>query len=156
MKSFGGWKNVNTSLLKGLNGLSVWVTSLCSDRKSCWLDKKPRNYYQHLLKYGKPQKVLSNQAGCSQSAVSKHFNRKLRGKKMCSSYRDSLKRISKWSPFNNLEQECQTPSLEGQHSALPACSWILGSGVNKGLQWHVSWKACRKLAPETWSLTTAI
>ncbi len=36
-----------------------------------------------LNKEGKPQTFIAKEAGCSQSAVSKHVNRKLSGKKKC-------------------------------------------------------------------------
>ena len=36
-----------------------------------------------LHKEGKPQKVIAKEAGCSQSAVSKHIHRKLSGRKKC-------------------------------------------------------------------------
>ncbi len=36
-----------------------------------------------LRKEGKPQTVIAKEAGCSQSAVSKHVNRKLSGRKKC-------------------------------------------------------------------------
>ncbi len=34
-------------------------------------------------KEGKPQTFIAKEAGCSQSAVSKHVNRKLSGRKKC-------------------------------------------------------------------------
>ena len=58
-----------------------------------------------LHKEGKPQKVIAKEVGCSQSAVSKHINRKLSGRakcgrKMCTSSRDdrSLGRSVRKSP----------------------------------------------------------
>ncbi len=36
-----------------------------------------------LQKEGKPQTSIAKEAGCSQSAVSKHVNRKLNGRKKC-------------------------------------------------------------------------
>ncbi len=36
-----------------------------------------------LYKEGKPQTFITKEAGCSQSAVSKHVNRKLSGRKKC-------------------------------------------------------------------------
>src|SRR4029434_537889 len=62
-----------------------------------------------LHKEGRTHKVIAKEAGCSQSAVSKHINGKLNGRKKCgrkrcTSNRDncSLERIVKRSPFNNL------------------------------------------------------
>jgi len=62
-----------------------------------------------LHKEGKSQKVIAKEAGCSQSAVSKHIHRKLSGRKKCgrkrcTSNRDnrSLERIVKQNPFKNV------------------------------------------------------
>ncbi len=60
-------------------------------------------------KEGKPQTFITKEAGCSQSAVSKHVNRKLSGRKKCGRKRcttnrenRSLMRIVKRNRFNNL------------------------------------------------------
>ncbi len=62
-----------------------------------------------LHKEGKPQTFIAKEAGCSQSAVSKHVNRKLcgrkkRGRKSCTTNREnrSLMRIVKQNWFKNL------------------------------------------------------
>ncbi len=62
-----------------------------------------------LHKEGKPQTLIAKEAGCSQSAVSKHVNRKLRGRKKCGRKRcttnrenRSLMRIVKQNRFKNL------------------------------------------------------
>ncbi len=62
-----------------------------------------------LHKEGKPQTFIAKEAGCSQSAVSKHVNRKLSGKKKCGRKRcttnrenRSLMRIVKQNRFKNL------------------------------------------------------
>ncbi len=62
-----------------------------------------------LHKEGKPQTFIAKEAGCSQSAVSKHVNRKLSGRKKCKRKRcttnpenRSLLRIVKQNRFNNL------------------------------------------------------
>ncbi len=57
-----------------------------------------------LHKEGKPQTFIGKEAGCSQSAVSKHVNRKLCGRKRCTTNREnrSLIRIFKKNRFNNL------------------------------------------------------
>ncbi len=62
-----------------------------------------------LHKEGKPQTFIAKEAGCSQSAVSKHVNRKLSGKKKCGRKRYttnrencSLMRIVKQNRFKNL------------------------------------------------------
>ncbi len=62
-----------------------------------------------LHKEGKPQTCIAKEAGCSQSAVSKHVNRKLSGRKKCRRKRcttnrenRSLMRIVKQNRFKNL------------------------------------------------------
>ncbi len=62
-----------------------------------------------LHKEGKPQTLIAKEAGCSQSAVSKHVNRKLSGRKKCGRKRcttnrenRSLMRIVKQNRFKNL------------------------------------------------------
>ncbi len=62
-----------------------------------------------LHKEGKPQTFIDKEAGCSQSAVSKHVNRKLSGRKKCGRKRcttnqeyRSLMRIVKQNRFKNL------------------------------------------------------
>ncbi len=56
-----------------------------------------------LHKEGKPQTFIAKEAGCSQSAVSKHVNRKLFGRKRCTPNREniSLMRIVKQNRFKN-------------------------------------------------------
>ncbi len=62
-----------------------------------------------LHKESKPQTLIAKEAGCSQSAVSKHVNRKLSGRKkcgrkICTTNRENrrLMRIVKQNRFNNL------------------------------------------------------
>ncbi len=62
-----------------------------------------------LHKEGKPQTFIAKEAGCSQSAVSKHVNRKLTGRKKggrkrCTTNREnrSNMRIVKQNQFKNL------------------------------------------------------
>ncbi|KAK3539463.1 hypothetical protein QTP70_008485 [Hemibagrus guttatus] len=64
-----------------------------------------------LHKEGKPQTFIAKEAGCSQSAVSKHVNRKLSGRKKCgrkgcTTNREnrSLMRIVKQNRFKNLSK----------------------------------------------------
>ncbi len=62
-----------------------------------------------LHKESKPQTFIAKEAGCSQSAVSKHVNRKLSGRKQCGRKRystnrenRSLMKIVKQNQFKNL------------------------------------------------------
>ncbi len=65
-----------------------------------------------LHKEGKPQTFIAKEAGGSQSAVSKHVNRKLSGRKKCGRKRcttnrenRSLMRIVKQHRFKNLGEQ---------------------------------------------------
>ncbi len=69
-----------------------------------------------LHKEGKPQTFIAKEAGCSQSAVSKHVNRKLSGRKKCGRKRcttnrenRSLMRIVKQNRFKNLQSSVKFP-----------------------------------------------
>ncbi len=66
-----------------------------------------------LHKEGKPQTFIAKEAGCSQSAVSKHVNRKLSGRKKCGSKKSTTNRENRsfmridwnftlWNRFKNL------------------------------------------------------
>ncbi len=62
-----------------------------------------------LHKEGKPQTLIAKEAGCSQSAVSKHVNKKLSrrkkcGRKICTTNQENrcLMRIDKQNRFKNL------------------------------------------------------
>ncbi len=57
-----------------------------------------------LHKEGKPQTFITKEAGCSQSAVSKHVNKKFSERKRCTTNREhrSLMRIVKQNRFKNL------------------------------------------------------
>ncbi len=78
-----------------------------------------------LHKEGKPQTCIANEAGCSQSAVSKHVNRKLSGRKKCGRKRcttnrenRSLMKIVKQNPFKNLG-ELHKEWTESRHQEPP-------------------------------------
>ncbi len=55
-----------------------------------------------LHKEGKPQTFIAKEAGCSQSAVSKHVNRKLSGRKKCGNQPRELQ------PY----EDCQAKSIQ--------------------------------------------
>ncbi len=62
-----------------------------------------------LHKEGKPQILIAKEAGCSQSAVSKHVNRKLSGRKKCSKNMPNQPR--KLQPY----EDCQAESIQELH-----------------------------------------
>ncbi len=78
-------------------------------RKTADLTVGQKTIIDTLHKEGKPQTFIAKEAGCSQSAVSKHVNRKLSGRKKCGRKRCttnrencSLMRIVKQNWFKNL------------------------------------------------------
>ena len=79
-----------------------------------------------LHKEGKPQKVIAKEVGYSQSAVSKHINRKLSGRakcgrKRCTSSRDdrSLERIVRKRPFKSVGELHKDWTEAGVHQQPP-------------------------------------
>ncbi len=54
-------------------------------------------------KEGKPQTFIAKEAGCSQSAVSKHVNRKLSVRKKCGRKRCTINRENRSFPSGNIE-----------------------------------------------------
>ncbi len=84
-----------------------------------------------LHKEGKPQTFIAKEAVCSQSAVSKHVNRKLSGRKKCGRKRcttnrenRSLMRIVKQNQFKNLGElhkewtEAEVKAPRAPHTAV--------------------------------------
>ncbi len=78
-------------------------------RKTADLTVVQKTIIDTLHKEGKPHTFIAKEAGCSQSAVSKHVNRKLSGKKKCGRKRcttnrenRSLVKIVKRNRFKNL------------------------------------------------------
>ncbi len=76
-----------------------------------------------LHKEGKPQTFITKEAGCSQSAVSKHVNRKLSGRKKCGRTRcrtnQDLMRIVKQNRFKNfgeLSKECTETGVKASRA----------------------------------------
>ncbi len=67
--------------------------------EDCWSDSWPEDNHWH-----PSQTFIAKEAGCSQSAVSKHVNRKLSGRKRCTTNWEShsLMRIVKQNRFKNL------------------------------------------------------
>ncbi len=101
-----------------------------------------------LHKEGKPQTFIAKEAGCSQSAVSKHVNRKLRGRKKCgrkiyTTNREnrSLMRIVKQNRFKNLGElhkewtEAEVKASEPPHTDVSRnLATVVVRGVLPGLR----------------------
>ncbi len=101
--------NTSKGFLSLQNGLSVWFTRLHNHGKAADLTVVQKTIIDTLHKEGKPQTLIAKEVGCSQSAVSKHVNRKLSGRekcgrKRCTTNREnrSLMRIVKQNRFKNL------------------------------------------------------
>ncbi len=85
--------------------------ALRNPQPSLWIEPGPREVVQKTIidtlhQEGKPQTFIAKEAGCSQSAVSKHVNRKLSGRKRCTTNWEnrSLMRIVKQNRFKNLTE----------------------------------------------------
>ncbi len=76
-----------------------------------------------LHKEGKPQTFIAKEAGCSQSAVSKHVNRKLSGRKKCGRKRCTTNREPQ--PF----EECQAKSIQEFGWTSQGMDWGWGQGI---------------------------
>ncbi len=101
-----------------------------------------------LHKEGKPQTFIAKEAGCSQSAVSKHVNRKLSrrkqfGRKRCTTNREnrSLMRIVKQNRFKNLGELHKewTQGIKSHHTQTCQGIWLQLSSEAKGKKnWTVA------------------
>ncbi len=98
-----------------------------------------------LHKEGKPQTFIAKQAGCSQSAVSKHVNRKLSGRKKCGRKRcttnrenRSLMSIIKQNRIKNLgelHKEWTEAGVKATHTDVSRnLSTVVIRGVLPGLR----------------------
>ncbi len=96
-----------------------------------------------LHKEGKPQTFIAKEAGCSQSAVSKHVNRTLSGRKKCGRKRcttnrenRSFMRIVKQNQFNNLgelHKGWTEAGVKGSRAPHTDVSWNLSTVVVRGV-----------------------
>ncbi len=82
-------------------------------------------------KEGKPQTFIAKEAGCSQSAVSKHVNRKMSGRKKCgrkscTTNRENrnLMRIVKQNRFKNLDKSVVATSLVRSHVVFKVLNYV--------------------------------
>uniref|UniRef100_A0A8C7E2M2 Transposase Tc1-like domain-containing protein n=1 Tax=Naja naja TaxID=35670 RepID=A0A8C7E2M2_NAJNA len=108
-----------------------------------------------LHKEGKPQKVIAKEVGCSQSAISKHINRKLCGRekcgrKGCTSSRDyhSLEWIVRKRPFKSVgdfHKEWTEAGVSASRATIHR--WILDMGF-KCHQKRLTWAKEK----QTWSV----
>ncbi len=76
-----------------------------------------------LHKEVKPQTFIAKEAGCSQSAVSKHVNRKLSGMKKCGRKRCTT------NQENNPYEDCQAKSIQEFGWTSQGMDWGWGQGI---------------------------
>ncbi len=74
-----------------------------------------------LHKEGKPQKCIAKEAGCSQSAVSKHVNRKLSGRNKCGRKRCTTNREA--------SEDCQAKSIQEFGWTSQGMDWGWGQDI---------------------------
>ncbi len=102
-----GDMTINSNTCKGFlglqNGLSVWFTKLHNHGEDLIWQLSRRQSLTPFTRRVKTQTFITKEA-VSQSAVSKHVNRKLSGRKRCTTNREnrSLMRIVKQNRFKNL------------------------------------------------------
>ncbi len=107
-----------------------------------------------LHKEGKPQTFITKEAGCSQSAVSKHVNRKFSGRKKCGRKRYttnrencSLMRIVKQNRFKNLgelHKEWTEAGVKESRATSHRCVKEFGYSCR---QRHLTWRRRTGLLP---------
>ncbi len=77
-----------------------------------------------LHKEGKPHTSITKEAGCSQSAISKHVNRKLSGRKKCWRKRCTTNRENR-KPY----EDCQEKSIQEFGWTSQGMDWGWGQGI---------------------------
>ncbi len=79
-----------------------------------------------LHKEGKPQTLIAKEAGCSQSAVSKHVNRNLSGRKKCGRKRKKMHNQPREpQPY----EDCQAKSIQEFGWTSQGMDWDWGQGI---------------------------
>ncbi len=97
-------------------------------------------------KEGKPQTFIVKEAGCSQSAVSKHVNRKLSGRKRCTpNWKNrSLMRIVKQNRFKNLGELHKEWTEAGVKASRATTHRRVKEFGNSCHQWRLTWAKEKK------------
>ncbi len=99
-----------------------------------------------LHKEGKPQTLIANEAGCSQSVVSKHVNRKLSRRKKCGRKRckTNRERIVKQNRFKNLGELHKEWTEAGFKASRPTTHRRVNSFVYSCRQRCLTWAKEKK------------
>ncbi len=109
---------LTTETVKYINENS-FIENLAAPKYSMYFDQK--TIIDTLHKEGKPQTFIAKEAGCSQSAVSKHVNRKLTGRKKCGRKRCTTNR----EPY----EDCQEKSIQEFGWTSQGMDWGWGQGI---------------------------
>ncbi len=107
-----------------------------------------------LHKEGKPQTFIAKEAGCSQSAVSKHVNRKLSGRKKCGRKRcknRNLMRIVKQNRFKNLGELHKEWTEAGVKASRATTHRRVKEFGNSCHQRHLTWAKEKNWTVAQWS-----
>ncbi len=94
-------------------------------RKTADLTVVQKTNIDTLHKEGKPQTFIAKEAGCPQSAVSKHVNRKLSGRKKCVRKRCTTNREPQ--PY----EDCQAKSVQEFGWTSQGMDWGWGQGIKR-------------------------
>ncbi len=98
--------------------VSVWFTRIHNHEEDCWSDSCPEDNHWHPSQGGEDTNI-HYQRSCSQSAVSKHVNRKLSGrKKMHNQPREP-------QPY----EDCQAKSIQEFGWTSQGMDWGWGQGI---------------------------
>ncbi len=88
-----------------------------------------------LHKEGKPQTFIAKEAGCSQSAVSKHVNRKLSGREKCGRKRctETTAELQREKEPRELQsyEDCQAKSIQEFGWTSQVMDWGWGQGIKR-------------------------
>ncbi len=120
-------QNTCKGFLSLQNGLSVWFTKRHNHGEDCWSDSCPEDNHWHPSQGGEATNI-HYQRSCSQSAVSKHVNRKLSGrKKMHNQPREP-------QPY----EDCQAKSIQEFGWTSQGMDWGWGQGIKSTTHRRVS------------------
>ncbi len=121
-----------------------WFTRIHNHGEDCWSDSCPEDNHWHPSQEGKPQTFIAKEAGCSQSAVSKHVNRKVEWKE----------KVWKKKMHNQLREpqpyeDCQAKSIQEFGWTSQGMDWGWGQGIKshhtqtcQGIWLQLSYSSC--------------
>ncbi len=139
-------QNTCKGFLSLQNGLSVWFTRLHNHGEDCWSDSCPEDNHWHPSQGGEDTNI-HYQRICSQSAVSKHVNRKLSGRKKCGRFgtcphcrkRQKHLKLVKWPCVGVLDWPANSPDLNIIYGVL-----LRGKWETRDQKMQMSWRPLSK------------